>query len=414
MAAETSAGQAEPILVGHDIFDLTTSTWRGSLKVYRPIWVHAEGPLAWVASEDGDLRALSLQDGAERWRRDLPAEPTLLALGHDEIAVATRDEVWAFDRYTGAARELLWLEDAEVEHLAAVGQHLAVALTDNRVLILNVTTGETVTTLFPQPTDRSDLPPNQRPIGTGAVHPHTTTLLPTRRMTFCVVTELERHYDLRCIDPWGGLVWRERIEHTAESWVDGVARVLDKRLALRGMGQRWLLFAPCGPGEESVLVRLATGGRTVLPFEVTAVVEDDDGQVCGLLAVDAEEPEQLAWCDPDTGAARWTLQFDFAPCDQAAAARGPHGLIIALYHAFQREVVVFAVDEATGQTRWRERLEIPAASYRLRHEFNRVTLVQHRDAVVVRMLQEPRAFLRVLDPETGRCSFPASETPSAP
>lgn len=398
-----SAQQAEPILVGQDIFDLTTHSWRGSLKVYRPLWVHAEGPLVWVVSEDGALRALSLADGAERWRRDLPGTPTLMALGHDEIVLATRDEVWAFDRPTGTGRELLWLEDVEVEHLASVGQHAALALTDNRILLLNVTTGERVATIQPVPVDDEPVEPHQRPIGRGAVHPHTTTLLPTRRMTFCVVTELDRHFDVRCFDPWGGLVWQETLEHTAESWVDGVARVLDKRLEVRSWGQRWLLLAPCGPGEESVLLRLAHGGRTVLPFEVAAVVEDDDGQVCGLLHLDPHDPERLAWCDPDTGAARWTLEFDFAPCDQVAATRSPRGLLVALYHSFQREVVVCCLDEHTGQTRWRERLEIPASSYRLRHALNRVEIAHHNDAVVVRMHQPPQTFLRVLDPHHGRC-----------
>ena len=399
------------VLVGHQVFDVTTGTWRGGLSALAPSFVHAEleegsEGTTWLIGRDETLRAIDLWSGEVLWEQPLTSPAQLVAVGHDDILIASDEEVWCHRKSDGVGREVAWFEDLEVEHLAHLGQYAVVGLSDSTFRIWNLVSGEEVGRVEAWPTqDPLAVPPGRRPIVEGVAAPSETRVFPTRRMTFCVLTELERHFDLRCFDAFGELVWQQAVEHTRVSWLDGQARVLDKRIDLAALGPRYVLFSPCGPGAESALVRLAAGEVTLVAHDVSAVVEDSEGWVRGFLVVDLAA-EVLRFIEPDGRGVRWELEFEFAPANSATIALGVHGAIVALYHPFQNELTVFAVDLSTGRTFWRSRLAIPRTSFRLRHQFNQVELLHTKEALVVRIQQNPRSFIFVLDPRSGRCVFP--------
>lgn len=397
------------IVVGEQWFDVLALDWAGVLPGH-PTWLHDDGVLTFLVGEDGWLRALEPGTARVCWARELPGRPRLLAVGHDDILVATPDELWLYGRCDGVGREVAWFEDVEIEHLAHLGGYAVLGLSDSSVRTWNLVSGEEVSCIPAWPIGGASLvPAGYRPMGSGVVRPQETWVLPTRRVSFCVMTELELTFDLRAFDPHGNLLWQKEIEHTALRWLEGEARVLEKRIELRGMGPRWLLFGPCGPGHASVLLRLAAGEVTAIDADVTAVVEDAGGWVRGLMVVDAAQ-ETLRLLEPDGLTERWRLSFEFAPCDVGTVCWMAEGLAVALYHPFQPEVYVFVVDVETGELAWRTRLAIPRTSYRLRHHFNAVELLAVGSSLVVRMSQAPQVFVRVLDRMSGQCVFPLWNT----
>lgn len=397
------------IVVGEQLFDVGALAWVGNLPGH-PTWVHEEEGQIWQVDAGGALRRVDARSQRVVWSRELSGAARLLAVGHEELLVATMDELWVFDRDEGVGRELTWFEDVEIEHLVHLGSHAVVGLSDSSVRAWNLVTGEESCRISPWATDGTvSVPPHFRPIPEGPVRREDTLLLPTRRVSFCVLTELDRTFDLRTFEPHGNLLWQKEIEHTGIVWLDGVARVLDKRIELRAMGRRWLLFGPCGPGTTSVVLRLAAGETTEVEADVSAVVEDVEGWVRGLLVVEPEA-EVLRMLEPDGVRERWRQSFDFAPCNAATVLTLEEGVVVALHHPFQREVIVSLVEPTTGEVRWRTRLAFPYASWRLRHQFNGVELVAVRDRLVVRLSQSPQVYIRVLDRLSGQCIFPLWDT----
>jgi outer membrane protein assembly factor BamB len=172
-------------------------------------------------------------------------------------------------------------------------------------------------------------------------------------------------------------------------------------LSFRYAGVRHALFSSFWSSKPGGSIVFDPNGKEVshVAADSAALVEDADGRLLGLLAVD-EKRHELRYLDPATGALRWKVSPAPFFADSAATLVAGDTLYVAHFGRISSGAALVAVDLKSGALRWTgdvEQLNVAHSEY-----YNDVTLTLDGTAVVLRGTEAGGCTLQRFDRATGK------------